>query len=97
MNIVIDEEQIIRELDKFQIFVKEEKQSFINLKESLNNLNSNYKTSNTQALSSLSNELENKFKIIENKREKFSNIVVANVQKYHNLVHKAENIFDKIE
>ena len=50
--------QIIRELDKFQIFVKEEQQSFINLKESLNNLNSNYKTSNTQALITLLNELE---------------------------------------
>lgn len=92
----LDEEQIKITIEKLELDTKEEKINYDNIKNSLDSLNSHYKTNNTTKLDNIAFSLDNKLKTILKIHD--DNIIVLrkNLDTYMTTSDKISKLFDDI-
>lgn len=94
MKSYINREELIKTLEKIDVYKKEAQLCFININEKLKKMNQYYNTSNTDTLEVLTKELENKYsKIIENQNMDIM-IINKTIEKYEKTAQEVATMFE---
>ena len=92
----INDIELLNELEKFDVYKRDEDVFFDEVKSNLNILNSLYNTDNTNDLIDINLELEEKLKVINNIHNNYKVIINSTIDKYIEAERKVIDIFSDI-
>ena len=92
----LNTEEISKTIKNLELETKEEKLNLDDIKTSLETLNLNYKTDNSDKLNNLAFMLNNKFKIISSIHDDNILVLNKNMETYIDTRNKVSKIFDDI-
>ncbi len=92
----IDEEEVLKTIDKLDIEITNEKLNLDNIITIIQDININYKTDNESKLSELLDTLNNKFKTITAIHDDNITVLKKNLDTYISTREKIANMFDDL-
>lgn len=96
MKSVIDEEELNKCLQKIELYSKEEKLNFLNIRNSYDQGKTSYQTTNTDGFTSIEEEIKNRFHLIEKNHTYEKMTIIENIEKYNKLTKETEKKFNNI-
>ena len=92
----VNEEELIKLIEKIDMYACDEKRIFQNIKDLLNSINCDYEGQNSHKFYNRIMDISIKFKTISSINEDFSIILKKNVIKYHETAAKVEKEFKNV-
>jgi hypothetical protein len=97
MRSVIDEENLIKSIEKIKLLKKQEDINFEKIKENFRKINYCYDTSNTEYINAINEDLIGKLSVISRIHNNTIIILNKNLEKYRNTKVVVEKMFEKLD